>query len=320
MDAGAGGRRDGRLLGHGDLRRRHPGDAAAHARHAGLGRLYGRGLRDDAQGPGGARRSAPTSLFSALGGLFGTAVLILAAPYLAEVALKFSSFEYFWMALLGLTCAAFIGSGAPLKGCRQPAHRAVRRRRSASNNPAGVPRFTFGMHRPARRRRLHRRHDRPVRGVRGAAQRRRAGVPTSDGAADDDRQPVHRLGAHGRRYWRQQLRGNVIGVAHRRAAGRRRRHRRLGRLRRQQAVVAHPGEIRHRPCRGDHRDRPPPTIARWAAPGCRRWSSAFPATSITAIVIGVLYVKGMNPGPTLFFQPAEHLRGLHHLHPGEPAS
>jgi TctA family transporter len=30
-------------------------------------------------------------LFSALGGLFGTAVLILAAPYLAEVALKFSS-------------------------------------------------------------------------------------------------------------------------------------------------------------------------------------------------------------------------------------
>src|ERR671916_737503 len=55
-------------------------------------------------------------LFSALGGLFGTAVLILAAPYLAEVALKFSSFEYFWMALLGLTCAAFIGAGSPLKG------------------------------------------------------------------------------------------------------------------------------------------------------------------------------------------------------------
>src|SRR3990170_3086446 len=55
-------------------------------------------------------------LFSALGGLFGTAVLILAAPYLAEVALKFSSFEYFWMALLGLTCAAFIGSGSAVKG------------------------------------------------------------------------------------------------------------------------------------------------------------------------------------------------------------
>ena len=37
-------------------------------------------------------------LFSALGGLFGTAVLIVAAPSLAEVALQFSSFEYFWLA------------------------------------------------------------------------------------------------------------------------------------------------------------------------------------------------------------------------------
>jgi putative tricarboxylic transport membrane protein len=43
-------------------------------------------------------------------------VLIVAAPYLAEVALRFSSVEYFWLALLGLTCAAFIGSGKPVKG------------------------------------------------------------------------------------------------------------------------------------------------------------------------------------------------------------
>src|SRR5918999_6438735 len=38
-------------------------------------------------------------LFSAVGGLFGTFVLILAAPALAEFALRFSSFEYFWLAL-----------------------------------------------------------------------------------------------------------------------------------------------------------------------------------------------------------------------------
>src|SRR3954464_6054707 len=36
-------------------------------------------------------------VFSAVGGLFGTAVLIAAAPALAEVAIKFSSFEYFWL-------------------------------------------------------------------------------------------------------------------------------------------------------------------------------------------------------------------------------
>src|SRR6266513_3999070 len=55
-------------------------------------------------------------VFSAIGGLFGTAVLILAAPSLAEVALKFSSFEYFWLALLGLTCGVFIGASNVVKG------------------------------------------------------------------------------------------------------------------------------------------------------------------------------------------------------------
>lgn len=55
-------------------------------------------------------------VFSAIGGLFGTVVLIFAAPALAEIALKFSSPEYFWMALLGLTCAAFIGAASPIRG------------------------------------------------------------------------------------------------------------------------------------------------------------------------------------------------------------
>src|SRR5256885_10451225 len=55
-------------------------------------------------------------VFSVIGGLFGTAVLIIAAPALAEIALKFSSFEYFWLVLLGLGCAVFIAQGDPLKG------------------------------------------------------------------------------------------------------------------------------------------------------------------------------------------------------------
>src|SRR5262245_28377512 len=55
-------------------------------------------------------------VFSAIGGLFGTAVLMIAAPTLAEFALKFSSFEYFWLVLLGLTCAVFLTSERPLKG------------------------------------------------------------------------------------------------------------------------------------------------------------------------------------------------------------
>ena len=47
-------------------------------------------------------------VFSAIGGLFGTVVLIVSAPTLAEFALKFSSFEYFWLVLLGLSCAIVI--------------------------------------------------------------------------------------------------------------------------------------------------------------------------------------------------------------------
>ena len=55
------------------------------------------------QGPG---RGGPGRrvVFSAIGGMLGTIVLCYAAPTLAEVALKFSSFEYFWLVCLGLTC------------------------------------------------------------------------------------------------------------------------------------------------------------------------------------------------------------------------
>lgn len=53
---------------------------------------------------------------SAAGGIFGTIVLVIAGPSLALFAAKFSSAEYFWLGLLGLTCAAFIAVGDPLKG------------------------------------------------------------------------------------------------------------------------------------------------------------------------------------------------------------
>ncbi len=82
-------------------------------------------------------------LFSAVGGLFGTTVLIVAAPALAEVALRFSSFEYFWLALLGLTCAVFIGASSPVKGLVSLLL-GLFVSTIGLNNPAGVPRFTFG--------------------------------------------------------------------------------------------------------------------------------------------------------------------------------
>jgi TctA family transporter len=52
---------------------------------------------------------------SAIGGLMGAVILMTAAPLLAEVALKFTSFEYFWLAALGLSATVMIASSSPLK-------------------------------------------------------------------------------------------------------------------------------------------------------------------------------------------------------------
>ncbi len=82
-------------------------------------------------------------VFSAVGGLFGTAVLMIAAPTLAEFALKFSSFEYFWLVLMGLTCAVFISSDRPLKGL-VTLFAGLLVACVGLNNPAAFPRFTFG--------------------------------------------------------------------------------------------------------------------------------------------------------------------------------
>ncbi|TYB89477.1 tripartite tricarboxylate transporter permease [Oceaniovalibus sp. ACAM 378] len=48
-------------------------------------------------------------LSSAIGGMFGTLVLILATPFLADMALQFSSPEFFALAVLGLTVVASLG-------------------------------------------------------------------------------------------------------------------------------------------------------------------------------------------------------------------
>ena len=53
---------------------------------------------------------------SAVGGMFGTLVLIFLAPQLALVALRFSSYEYFWLALIGLSAATLVSSSSPIKG------------------------------------------------------------------------------------------------------------------------------------------------------------------------------------------------------------
>jgi putative tricarboxylic transport membrane protein len=53
--------------------------------------------------------------FSAIGGIVGTISLIGLAPPLADMALRFSTFEYFWLSLLGLMCATMVARSSPVK-------------------------------------------------------------------------------------------------------------------------------------------------------------------------------------------------------------
>ena len=83
-------------------------------------------------------------MFSVLGGLFGTVVMITSAPVLAAFALQFSSFEYFWLAVMGLGGAVFIGSASVLKACVTLLF-GLLVSCVGMDNPAATPRFTLGI-------------------------------------------------------------------------------------------------------------------------------------------------------------------------------
>ena len=55
-------------------------------------------------------------LSSVVGGLVGAGFLLLLAPPMATVALKFGPVEYFWLAVFGLTLIASLGEGSTVKG------------------------------------------------------------------------------------------------------------------------------------------------------------------------------------------------------------
>jgi TctA family transporter len=238
-------------------------------------------------------------VFSVLGGLVGIAILIVAAPMLAEVAINFSSFEYFWLALLGLTCAVFIATAQPLKGIASLllglAINCV-----GIDPAAGFPRFTFGS----------------VELMQGisfipamigmfALSEILRGVVTLDQTAAPLEQRIGNIfrgiGAVARRYWLNFLRGSAIGVV-------------IGALPGAGADIAAwvsyavSKKFSKEPEKfgtGHIEGIVDATSANNSALGAA-WIPALvfgiPGDSITAVVIGVLYMKGMNPGPTVFLQ------------------
>lgn len=83
------------------------------------------------------------ALCSLIGGVIGTLVLLSAAPILANFALKFSAFEFFWLAVLGLSCGVFVAGDKPLKGAIALLV-GLLISVVGMDYTTGMPRFTFG--------------------------------------------------------------------------------------------------------------------------------------------------------------------------------
>ena len=80
---------------------------------------------------------------SVIGGLFGAVVLMTSAPLLAEVAMNFSSFEYFWLAAMGLSATVMVSQGSQAKGALAMCL-GLFLSTIGVDITLGFPRFTFG--------------------------------------------------------------------------------------------------------------------------------------------------------------------------------
>jgi putative tricarboxylic transport membrane protein len=249
-------------------------------------------------------------VFSAIGGLFGTAVLIVSAPVLAEFALKFSSFEYFWLVLLGLTCAIVITAERPLKGFVSLLI-GLAISSIGLGNPAGFPRFTFGSTELTGGIGLI-----PMMiGMFAISEIIRYAVDTSPPLKIVD-QPIHNvfkgMGGLAVKYWRQILRGSALGTL-------------IGALPGAGADIAAWMSY----AISKKMSKEPEKFGTGHVEGIIESGSAnnsalagawipalvfgIPGDSITAIVIGVLYMKNMNPGPTLFTQNPQNIYAVYIL-------
>jgi TctA family transporter len=246
-------------------------------------------------------------VFSVIGGLFGTAVLIAAAPALAEIALQFSSFEYFWLVILGLSSAVFLAIGNPVKGVVSLLLGLL----VASvglDNPAAFPRFTFGSAELTGGLTLI-----PIMIGMFAFSEILRNVAAMERPWEMAQARIgnvfHGMWTLARRYPMSILRGSALGTA-------------IGALPGAGADIAAWMSY----AVSKKFSRQPEKFGTGHVEGiveagaannsaiAGAWIPALvfgiPGDSITAIVIGVLYIKGLNPGPTVFMQKAPEMYAI----------
>ncbi len=245
--------------------------------------------------------------FSALGGIAGTLSLMLLAPPLAEMALSFSTFEYFWLAFLGLMCATLVARSSPVKAIASMLL-GLLVACIGIDNPAGTPRFTFGSVNllggieviPA------------LVGVFAVAEVMRAML-----TPEPPKLPSRRFGsilkgqiALTKQYVKPQVRGNIVGII-------------IGVLpgagADMAAWVSYAMSKRFSKTPEKFGSGHPEGLIEAGASNNASLASGWvpsllfgiPGDTITAIAIGVLYMKGLNPGPTLFTERASSMYALY---------
>lgn len=100
------------------------------------------GYQMSRQGRGGYALSLDL-ICSSVGGIVGVGVLVFVAPPLAQLALKFSSTEYFWLGLFGLSMSAVVAKGNTFRGMIAAAV-GLLISTVGIDVTTGHPRFTFG--------------------------------------------------------------------------------------------------------------------------------------------------------------------------------
>jgi TctA family transporter len=248
---------------------------------------------------------------SVIGGLAGTVVLVMIAPKLAEAALNFSSFEYFWLAILGLSSAVFISPGSLLKGFLSLMV-GLLLATVGLDMITGTPRFTFDV--PDLYAGIN---FIPVmigffalnEVMKLFASRRQAPGEIQESGVKQTGTVFGMVPHYLKRYWRNLIRGSSVGAL-------------IGALPGAGADIA--AWITY--AISKQRSKEPEKFGTGHMEGivdassannaavCGAWVPALvfgiPGDSITAIVIGVLYMKGMNPGPTIFMNNSEMVYGL----------
>ena len=244
---------------------------------------------------------------SSFGGLLSATILALAAPSLARVALTFSSVEYFWLALMGLSCATLVTTDSLLKGLAS-LFIGLTLATVGMDPISGIPRFTLGNANLLSGFGLI-----PVligffavgelmRGAEVPAERRTKLPPVGPMLGPSLRGLfTHKLGA---------ARGGLIGTV----------------------VGALPGAgsdiaawisyaVSRRGTKRGRSETDDGAVERITAASAANNASlggayipatvfGIPGDAITAIVISVMFIKGINPGPTLFLNQPEMIYSI----------